>query len=212
MAVLDIAVVSDVVCPWCYIGHQRLSQALDGLEIETSVSFLPFLLDATLPPEGADLRASLRRRYGADPEAMFRRVEGAAAEAGLTLDFARVTRWPSTIGAHTLIRHAEPRGTQRGLVRALFEAYFVDGLDVGEAAVLARVAAPHGFEADEVTRLVADATEQQTTRAMAEALAEQGVRGVPTFVFGQRLAVSGAQPVEVLRRAIREAAAHGDAR
>lgn len=210
MRVLDIAVVSDVVCPWCYIGHQRLSQALDGLALETSVSFLPFLLDASIPPEGADLRATLRGRYGADPEPMFRRVEGAAADAGLALDFARVTRWPSTIGAHTLIRHAEPRGTQAGLVRALFDAYFVEGLDVGDGRVLAQVAAPHGFEADEVTRLVADAAEQQTTRAMAEALARQGVRGVPTFVFGQRLAVSGAQPVEVLRRAIREAAAAGD--
>ncbi len=209
MKQLDIDIVSDVICPWCFIGSRRLEQALapppEGVEV--GVTYRPFLLDPSTPKEGADLRERLRAKYGADPEKMFGNVEAAARSSGIPLDFSKVRRTPSTIAAHTLLRHAIDKGTQAALARALFEGYFLEGRDIGDADVLAAIAGAHGFEADEAIRIVRDEGELARTREEAGEAAASGVRGVPFFVLGGRLAVSGAQSVEVLRGAIGRALA-----
>src|SRR5690606_9229704 len=125
MRKLSIQVVSDVVCPWCLIGVRRLDLALEAFpDVEAEVRFLPFLLDPSTPEKGEDLRERLKRKYGLEPEAMFSRVEAAARESGLPLDFEKVTRSVATTRAHTLIRHALERGTQGALKRAILSAYF----------------------------------------------------------------------------------------
>jgi predicted DsbA family dithiol-disulfide isomerase len=206
MAVLPIDVVSDVICPWCFIGSRRLDQALEALPgVEATVTYRPFLLDPSTPAEGADLRQRLRAKYGMDPEAMFGRVEAAARSSGIPLDFSKVRRTPWTIPAHTLLRHAIAKGTQRALLKALFEAYFLEGRDIGEPDVLASLASRHGFEVDEAVRIARDDRELEQTREESAEAAAQGIRGVPFFVFDGRLAVSGAQTPEVLRAAIERA-------
>ena len=210
MAPLRIDVVSDIVCPWCYIGTRRLEQAIDSLDGAGSaeaplVAYHPFLLDPSIPAAGVDLREQLRRKYGGDPEAMFARVEAAARETGIPLDFAKVQRMVSTVGAHTLLRHAAARGTQRALADALFEAYFLDGRDIGQATVLAVLAERQGFSADEALRLIGDEKERRRTREDAEESERRGVEGVPFFMFGDRLALSGAQPLTVFRSTIERA-------
>jgi predicted DsbA family dithiol-disulfide isomerase len=210
MAPLRIDVVSDIVCPWCYIGTRRLEQAIDSLDGAGSaeaplVAYHPFLLDPSIPAAGVDLREQLRRKYGGDPEAMFARVEAAARETGIPLDFAKVQRMVSTVGAHTLLRHAAARGTQRALADALFEAYFLDGRDIGQATVLAVLAERQGFSADEALRLIGDEKERRRTREDAEESERRGVEGVPFFMFGDRLALSGAQPLKVFRSTIERA-------
>jgi len=206
---LDIDIVSDVICPWCFIGSRRLEQALEGVAV--GLTFRPFLLDPSIPKEGADLRDRLRAKYGVDPDKMFGNVEAAARNSGIPLDFSKVRRTPSTIAAHTLLRHAIDKGTQPALARALFEGYFLEGRDLGDADVLAAIAGAHGFEADEAIRLVRDEQELATTLAEAREAAASGVRGVPFFVFGGRLAVSGAQSADVLRGAIAKAIAEAPA-
>ncbi|NUP09415.1 MAG: DsbA family oxidoreductase [Polyangiaceae bacterium] len=199
---LKIDIVSDVICPWCLIGARRLELALEKRpDLKVDVEYHAFLLDPSTPPEGADLRDRLRKKYG-DPEPLFRRVETVARGDGIPLDFSRVTRTPSTVPAHTLIRHARAKGTQFGLVKALFGAYFLDGRDVSDVAVLQGVAQPFGFDADEVAALVSSETELQTTRKEARLNAERGITGVPFTVLGQRVAVPGAQEVSVFERAI----------
>jgi predicted DsbA family dithiol-disulfide isomerase len=207
MAALPIDIVSDVICPWCFIGTRRLEQALESMPqpVDVSLTYRPFLLDPSTPPEGADLRERLRAKYGADPERMFATVEAAARSSGIPLDFAKVRRTPSTVPAHTLLRHAITRGTQRALAHALFEAYFLEGRDVGNVDVLATIAARHGFDTDEAARLVRDDDELRQTREESAELAASGVHGVPFFVFDGRLAVNGAQPPDVLRGAIERA-------
>jgi predicted DsbA family dithiol-disulfide isomerase len=201
---LSIDIVSDVICPWCFIGVRRLDQALDSLaeRVDAKVAFLPFLLDPGTPAEGADLRERLRAKYGGDPEKMFERVEAAARESGIPLDFSKVRRTPSTIAAHTLLGHALAKGTQRALAGALFDAYFLEGRDIGDSSVLCDIAVAHGFERAEAIRVVTDHTELARTRAEAAAMAARGIRGVPFFIFGGHLAVSGAQSAEVLRGAL----------
>jgi predicted DsbA family dithiol-disulfide isomerase len=213
MKKLDIDLVSDVICPWCFIGARRLEQALtpppDGVTVD--VTYRPFLLDPSTPAEGADLRERLRAKYGGDPETMFANVEAAARSSGIPLDFTKVRRTPSTVRAHTLLRHAIAKGTQAALARALFEAYFLEGRDVGDVDTLGAVARDHGFDLDEARRIVRDDGELIITRAEAQEAAAKGVRGVPFFVLGGQLAVSGAQPAEVLRSAIAQAVAEGAA-
>jgi predicted DsbA family dithiol-disulfide isomerase len=208
---LSIDIVSDVICPWCFIGHKKLEQALEAFPepIETKVVFHPFLLDPSIPPEGADLRQRLRAKYGADPEAMFERVEAAARSVGLAVDFAKVRRTPPTLPSHTLIRHALEKGTQRALVDALFRAYFMESKDLGDVAVLSSIAAEHGFAPAEATRLATDKAELDETRAEANAMAARGIHGVPFFVFGGKVAVEGAQSPETLRGAMAKAMAGG---
>lgn len=204
---LSIDIVSDVVCPWCFIGSRRLFQALERTgHADAEVTFHPFLLDPSTPTEGVDLRARLQAKYGVDPEAMFPRVEAAARESGIPLDFAKVRKSVSTVAAHTLLRHAADRGTQRALADALFSAYFLDGLDIGDTTVLASIAGKHGFTADEALALTRDPAELARTRGEATSASKQGITGVPFTIMAGKIAVSGAQPVEVFERAIAKAA------
>ena len=200
---LSVDIVSDVVCPFCLIGANRVRQALEAEGVTSAeVSFHPFLLDADIPEAGVDLRERLRAKFGGDPESMFGRVEAMAKETGIPLDFAKVRRYPSTVAAHTLMRHAMAKGTQTALAYALFDAYFLEGADIGDPEVLAALAAKHGFEEGEARALLPDAAEANATKAAAEDAARQGIRGVPLVIFGGELAVSGAQPVEAFRQVI----------
>jgi predicted DsbA family dithiol-disulfide isomerase len=204
---LSIEVVSDMVCPWCLIGTRRLELALAAAGVaDADLAFRPFLLDPSTPPEGEDLRGRLRRKYG-DPEAMFARVEQAAKQSGIALDFGKVRRAVSTVGAHTLARHARAKGTQVAFVKALFGAYFLEGQDVSDRALLASLSTQHGFDEAEAARLLNDPAELEQTRREAAEAARAGVSGVPFTVVGGRYAVSGAQPVEVFRQAIERAQA-----
>ena len=203
---LSITIVSDVVCPWCLIGTSRLEKALEAFpDLDVEVTYLPFLLDPSTPPEGADLRERLKKKYGGDPEAMFGRVEAAARETGVQLDFAKIRRSVNTVKAHTLLRHALAKGTQRALAKALFGAYFLEGRDVGSEDVLLELATAHGFAQGEAETLLHDDAELTATRDEAKAMAQQGIDGVPFFILGEHLAVPGAQSVEIFRGAIARA-------
>jgi predicted DsbA family dithiol-disulfide isomerase len=182
-----IEVVSDFVCPWCFIGTRRLEQSLVGKEAE--VAYRPFLLDATIPTEGVDLRESLQKKFGRDPEGMFGRVEAAAREAGIPLDFAKVRRYPSTVRAHALVARAKD---QRALANTLFEAYFLQGRDIGAPDVLAELAGSSELEEADLALV-----REQAREASAE-----GITGVPFFVFEGKIAFSGAQPMEVFQKAL----------
>jgi predicted DsbA family dithiol-disulfide isomerase len=207
MEALKIDIYSDIVCPWCLIGAKRLEDAVASMrdEVEARVVYHPFFLDPSTPPEGRNVQEELRRKYGADPRTLFARVESAAQESGIPLDLTKQPfSYPTAMG-HTLIRHAKDKGTQPAMAKALHEAYFLLGQNIASKAVLAEIASRHGFTEDEATRLIEDEQELAITRSEAELAAAKGIRGVPFFVFDDRLAVSGAQSVAVLQQAMREA-------
>jgi predicted DsbA family dithiol-disulfide isomerase len=204
---LQIDAYSDIVCPWCFIGTRRLQYAIGSLDPVPPVElrYRPYLLHPDAPPDGIDLRDMLSQKYGGDPRRMFERVEAAARDAGIPLDFSRLSRTYSTLAAHTLLRHAREKGTQRELADALFTAYFIDARNISDADVLADVAGKHGFAEGEVERLTGDDDELVRTGREAQAAAISGIRGVPHFVLNGRYSLSGAQPVDLFRTAIARA-------
>lgn len=202
MAALTIDVFTDIVCPWCFVGVERLERVLGSGVGDVVVSHHPFQLDPSTPQEGYDVQEYLRTKYGGDPLRMFATVEAVAKESGIELDLKRQPRSYPTLSAHTLVRHAGGKGTQRALILNLFRAYFLEAKNINDPDVLAAIGASHGFGADEALALVRDEAELRLTRSDAREAAEGGVRGVPLFIFGQKSAVSGAQPEQVLRSAI----------
>jgi predicted DsbA family dithiol-disulfide isomerase len=202
-----IEIFSDVVCPWCFVGHQRLSRVAAELGEKPALRYRPFYLQPNTPEAGVDIPNMLKKKYGVEPSRMFAMVEAAARESELTLDLTKQRFMYPTVRAHTLLRHAERKGTQPALVRALFEAYFQDAKNIADVDELVRVAGAHGFEAAEVREILADADELSVTDAVASEAARGGIRGVPYYVFNDKVGLSGAQPESVFREAFRKAKA-----
>ena len=211
-ATLTVDVVSDVVCPWCYIGKRRLEAALAALaerepDVGVAVRWHPFELNPDLPREGVDRRAYLEAKFGGPERAasIYERVRAAGASVDLPLDFERIVRQPNTRAAHRLIDWAQRRGTADALVERLFRAYFVEGRAVGEHAVLAAIAGEAGLDA-QAARAVLDQDDGDDVVAAAEQRARRlGIEGVPFFIFGGRVGVSGAQEPQALLDAIAQA-------
>jgi predicted DsbA family dithiol-disulfide isomerase len=204
---LEIDVFSDIVCPWCFVGSERLERVLrtapDAAPV--AVTYHPFFLMPDTPPAGLDVQDYLRRKYGAEPRLLFARVEAAARDTGIALDLTKQPRSYPTLRAHTLLRHALDRGTQRDLTRALFRSYFLDARDISDVEVLSEVAGPHGFTAAQVRELLENPDELALTEAETKEAQRLGIRGVPFFVFNGRFAVSGAQPEAVFEDAMKRA-------
>ncbi|WP_187344861.1 DsbA family oxidoreductase [Cystobacter ferrugineus] len=206
---MKIDVYSDIVCPWCFIGTERLARALESLGMASTarVTHQTFMLRSDTPRTGSNLHEELRAKYGVDPRAMFERVESAARESGIPLELSKQPLTYPTQWGHTLLRHAGAKGTQNALARALFHAYFLEGRDIADPVELRRLAVAHGFTDEEATRLLEDPRELELTQRESDEAHQRGIRGVPFFVFNDRFAVSGAQPESVLREAIQRAAA-----
>jgi predicted DsbA family dithiol-disulfide isomerase len=205
---LSIDIVSDVVCPWCYIGKRRLEEALRGRPA-ARIRWHPFQLNPDIPPGGVDRRSYLEAKFGGPQRAgeAYARVEAAGREVGLAFDFARIERQPNTLDAHRLIGwgQATDAGRADALVERLFRAYFTEGADIGAPEVLARLAAEAGYDGEAArTHLASDGGRAAVAEADRRTKA-LGIGGVPFFIFNQRLAVSGAQPATVLIDAMEQA-------
>jgi predicted DsbA family dithiol-disulfide isomerase len=208
-APLHVTIISDVVCPWCYIGLQRLEAALalyreqHPQEPEPLLRWEPFQLNPDFDLAGMDRGAYEQRKFGAQRDAIRARMAAAAQDAGVAIDFDRIARQPNTLGLHALIDAAHDVGAQTEMARRLFEGFFVEGVDMTDAqAVASWVQAVGLSEARVAACLTPNSPEQQQAAARDAEWRAQGVIGVPLFVFNQRWAVSGAQPPEALLQAM----------
>jgi predicted DsbA family dithiol-disulfide isomerase len=209
-AMVTIDVVSDVMCPWCYIGKRRLEKAaVAHPDIPLDVQWRPFQLDATIPPEGMDRRMYLERKFGGAEaaERVYAPVRAAGEAEAIPFAFDRIRRSPNTINAHRLIRWAGQAGLQEEMVERLFRLYFIEGGDLTDTTVLAKAAAEAGMEHEVAERLLASEADVAEVRADIEAAQNMGVTGVPTFIIAGRYAVVGAQSADVLADAIAKARA-----
>ncbi|NQU61738.1 MAG: DsbA family oxidoreductase [Rhodospirillales bacterium] len=207
---MEIDVIFDTVCPWCYIGKRRLEKALALRPlVAVTPKWRPFLLNPEMPPEGIDRSAYLAKKFGS--EARVSRIYGTIGEAGqsVEIDFAfdRIDRTPNSIDSHRLLRFAENQGLVDEIVEVLFVEFFINGRDIGDIEILTEIGAAKGLDAadlrdylesDEDVRLIYD----ENVRAH-----RLGINGVPSFSFNGNFVISGAQEPQVLARMLDAASA-----
>jgi predicted DsbA family dithiol-disulfide isomerase len=211
---LQIDIVSDVVCPWCYIGKRRIENALAlAPEVPVDIHWRPFFLNPWVPRKGIDRKTYLETKFGSVDayKGIAGRVVAAAGEEGLLYRPELVQRQPNTIDCHRLIHWAEDKGQSAAMKQRLMELYFKEGGDLTDTDVLVQSAVDCGFDADEVRRRLASDEDVELISAQAKDASDKGISGVPTFVFAGKYAVSGAQPAEQLARAIRDVSAEVNA-
>lgn len=213
MTRLTVDIVSDVMCPWCYIGKKRLETAIASLDpsMEIELAWRPFQLDPTLPKEGKDRRRYLEEKFGSPERAgqAYASIREAGAVEGIPFDFEAIKVSSNTLDAHRLIRWAASAGdaVQDRVVERLFRMYFIEGKNIGDNANLLEAASAAGMD-EPVVRALLDSDKDRTEVLQEIDTAQRmGVTGVPCFILDRRYAVMGAQPAEALARAINELAA-----
>ncbi len=199
---LSLDIFSDPICPWCYIGLKRLDEALAEVDRPVETRWRCYMLNPDMPAEGMDRRAYLERKFGGPEGAtrVYGAIEKAATNAGLSVDFAKITRTPSTVKAHQALREAHDRGAADALIRALFTAYFEQGRDIGDETVLTDLWVNQGLNADDLAAVFDEERHMDTILAEQAEARTRGVSGVPFFVVGGAYALSGAQDKSVFHR------------
>jgi len=202
---LTIDVISDVICPWCFVGKRRLEKALG--DRPAVVRWHPFELNPDMPREGVELKPYYAEKFGSWEKAkeLQARVAAAGREEGIAFQFDRVARIPNTVDAHRLIHLAGERGAQDAVVEVLFRAYFLDGRDLTDPATLADIAAEAGLNRAEMAELLAGDAGLEIVRTEENQVRRAGVSGVPLFIINNRVALSGAQPPEFFQQAFDQA-------
>lgn len=205
---IKIEVVSDVVCPWCYIGKRRLEKAMDQLKEQYNfdVSYSPFELNPTLPPEGVDQKTYLIEKFGSEERyrQITQQVTHAAAGEGLKFDFSKQHTSPNTRDAHRIISYAKQEGKQAATKEAFLKAYFEDGIDLSRRANLLLIATHVGLRAENVKSML-DSDEGVEEVVLKEGLNRQrGVSGVPFYIINNKYGLYGAQPAETFIKVLTE--------
>ncbi len=210
---LHIEMVSDLVCPWCWVGLRRLKGAMALVpELDVEILFRPFELDPTIPAGGTDYKAYMKSRFGSDQSRdranqMRDALIQYGKEEGIPFDFDRISWRPNSFNAHRLVHWAQGQSLGLQAKEALFEAYFSKGLDIGDHEVLVTLASEIGLDPNIVSDLLASDADVETVRNEQNLFRQMGVSGVPTFIAMRQIAVQGAESSEKLARFLTTAAA-----
>lgn len=204
---IKLDILSDPICPWCYIGKTLLDRALAERPAHPfTIEYHPFQLNPDMPPEGMDRRTYLEAKFGGKKAAVevYGRIAEAGDAAGLMLNLAAIERTPSTLDAHRLIHWAGIEAKQMAVVQALFEAYFLEGRDIGDRDVLADIADSTGMDAAAIRRALDTGADIDDIRDRDAHSRERGVTGVPTHIIAGQHVVPGAQQPELWLKLIDE--------
>lgn len=206
MITLDI--ISDPICPWCYIGKTNLETAIQRAGFNPfDIFWRPFQLNPDMAPEGMDRRAYLNAKFGEDRATQFySQIEDHARDAGLDVRFDLIARTPNTFDAHRLIRWSRSTGQQNALVHQLFIRYFERGEDISDRELLLDAAETVGMDREVVAGLYERDADRELLETEESAAREIGVNGVPTFIVANRHVVTGAQPPEMWEKVLAELA------
>jgi predicted DsbA family dithiol-disulfide isomerase len=206
---IRLDIFSDPVCPWCYIGKTHLDRALEAKgDHPFEIEWHPFQLNPDMPAGGMDRAAYLEAKFGGRDKAVqiYSRVEEAAREAGLAIDFGNIPRIPNTLDAHRLIYWAGLEGKQTPMKAALMRAYWTQGRDIGDHATLAAIAGEVGLDSAAMARLLATDADRDSIAARDAHARERGINAVPTFIIANQYVVSGAQPPQLWEQVMVELA------
>ena len=209
MKTLNIDVISDVVCPWCFVGKRRLEGALalwaaEYPDVVPQVRWHTFQLNPEMSPQGIDRETYVRTKFGDRAESVYDRVTSVGHEVGIEFEFDRIIRQPNTIVPHSLIAACEPGPEQERMVEALFQSYFLDGRDLTNSDELQAIANAAGLDPELTHQVIHDPMVHAQTAACDQEARDMGVSGVPFFIFNGRVGVAGAHESESLLQAMRE--------
>lgn len=205
MTKLDI--ISDPICPWCFIGKTRLDRALEANpNHDFIIEWHPYQLNPAMEPQGMDRREYLEAKFGGQEAAVktYAQIDQAARDAGLELNLAGIKRTPNTINAHRLIHWAGIEGKQNAVVDRLFKAYFMEGRDISEISTLVRIATAVGMDTEATRQLLEGDTDVDEMRTRDKKSRQAGVQGVPCFIIENHYVVNGAQPTDMWDGVIKE--------
>lgn len=205
---MQIDIVSDTVCPWCFIGKRRLERALAMRpDVPFEIFWRPYRLDPTIPREGVDRKAYMKAKFGDNPRsgAMRDAIVAEGEGEGISFAFDQILKSPNTLDSHRVIRWAAGAGLQDSVVERFFRAYFIEGRDIGDPAMLAGLAGEAGMDASLVAKLLAGDADLAEVEREAGLANEMGISGVPTFIFDSRMMISGAREPELLVKVIDKA-------
>lgn len=211
---VQVDIVSDVVCPWCWLGYRLFDKARKQYNRPVQLSWRPYMLDPTVPAEGMDYKAYMKTKFGDGPNDKFSAMRDMLIEkgpsAGIDFKFENISRRPNTLNAHRLIKWAqnnEDAGTETS--EKLFEAFFTKGEDIGDTSVLTRIAGEVGLDADLTQSLLKGDQDSKAVQEEIMFFRGLGISGVPTFIYNGQLAVQGAQDPEAHLDAMKKAAELG---
>ncbi|MEJ8475939.1 DsbA family oxidoreductase [Roseibium algae] len=206
-AAIAVDVVSDVMCPWCYIGKRRLEAALALVpDISVDVRWHPYQLDSSLPKEGKDRQTYLIDKFGPERSVSFyETIKAAGAEEGIDFAFDKIKLSPNTLDCHRLILWSRADNLQNEVVELLFRSYFLEGGDLTKASTLVEIAEAAGMQSDLVEQLLETDSDLEKTMQHVARAQEMGVTGVPCFIIDGRFVIAGAEKVDTLAAAIRHA-------
>ncbi|MFV0476048.1 MAG: DsbA family protein [Pikeienuella sp.] len=210
-AMITLDIISDPVCPWCYIGKANFDHAVRMRGVQPfDIRWRPFQLNPDMPPGGADRRAYLKEKFGAENAALFyAQIEKFGLEAGLKFRFDLIERMPNTFDAHRLIRWSHASGAQSALVSQLFTRFFERGEDIGDRDLLLDVGESVGMERAVLSRLFEGDADREALENEEKTAREIGVNSVPTFIVAGRHVVTGAQPPDIWAKVLDELTAKG---
>ncbi len=212
--VVQIDIVSDVMCPWCIVGFRQLEQALGMVGAGAYIRWHPFELNPAMPPEGQNLAEHITEKYGSTPEqsAQNRKMlTDLGASLGITFNFSDDSRIVNTFAAHQLLGWAQGQGLQHPLKMALFEAHFAEGRDVSDAEVLLDVAEAVGLDRAAAADVLESGSQAEETRAHQQFWTSRGISGVPSMVFDGRYLLTGAQGAETYAQMLTKVISEKDA-
>ncbi|HTE35143.1 MAG TPA: DsbA family oxidoreductase [Reyranella sp.] len=208
-----VDIVSDTICPWCYIGKRRFERALDlSGRNDIAISWRPFQLNPDMPSEGMTRDDYVRAKFGGGdrPRQIYQAIAESGREAGIEFQFSKIKRTPNTVLSHRLVHWSAKQERQDEVVAELFRAYFEDGLDVGDLEILVECARRAGLDRELARKFLLSEDGRQEVVASDVYARRLGINGVPCFIVNRKYAVSGAQPpsafVEVFNLAERDAA------
>lgn len=204
---LNIEVISDGICPWCFVGKRRLEKALKAVEgrDKIQVTWRPFQLNPNMPKEGMDRRTYRTAKFGSweKSQALDAQVAAVGAAEGIPFAFDRIQRTPNTFDSHRLIWLAQREGIQDGVVEALFRSYFTEGLDISDRQILLDIASTVGLP--QVDRFLDSDDGVEAVHQEEREVRQRGISGVPFFIINSDRGISGAQPAEALLAAFEQA-------
>ncbi|MGI9415697.1 MAG: DsbA family oxidoreductase [Hyphomicrobiales bacterium] len=204
-APITVDIISDVMCPWCYVGKRRFEKALKLTpDTRVDVKWRPYQLDPTIPREGVDRQEYLAKKFGGADRAkqIYQAIVDAGAQEDIPFEFDRIKRSPNTLNAHRLIRWAFTPGLQDEMVEHLFKLYFIEGADIGDHEVLLEAARHVGMDMEILSGLIASDADTDLVEKEIALAREMGVQGVPCFIVANKYAVMGAEQPEVIAHAL----------